>query len=372
MSQQPPIPYPRKRVIRTVARVLGRAGFALLSRIRVTGMENLPRTGPLILVGNHVAVLEAAMMALYAPYFAEIIAAGEIPLDPRYEPFVRLYGYIPIRRGEMDRDALDAAVGVLKQGGVVGMFPEGGIWESSAKKPRTGVAWLSAQTNAPVVPIGFGGIDGALGAALKFKRPRLTMNVGLPLPPVNVDVPGKSRKEALEDAATLIMARISDLIAEEDKKRWNRIRDERFELQFAVKDANGAVVTLPENLAFTRPEMLAKFFHRPLLLDVLARNLKLPVTALQRLDTTHDPKALGDALDVALNYLAKDNPQFLSYRFGYEEGGAMKDNLAQLRDIARWAERGGYELHIVPIRRYRKLGSDAEIVEDKPGALPAL
>lgn len=365
------IAYPRKPILRGVVRMLGRAAMSLLTRTSVTGMENLPKKGPLIMVGNHVAVFEAAMMVLYAPWLIEMIATGEIPLDPRYAPIANTYGYIPIRRGDMYRGALTAALDVLKQGGVVGMFPEGGIWESSVKKGRTGVAWLSYQADVPIVPVGFGGIDGAIDGIAKFKRPRLVMNIGNVIPPVRIVDDEKSRKAALQEAADMIMGRIEALVPEEDKRRWNRIRDERFELRLEIAAPDGSAVEVPENLALTRPDMLAKFFHRPLLLDVFSRNLKLPVQPLQQLYLHPQPAEIVSAVQAALDYM-ETNPHFLSYRFGYDEGGAMQNGLRQLQAIARWADEKGYSLHVTPVRRYRKRGSEDEIVEDHPGGVPAL
>ncbi|MEO8611609.1 MAG: lysophospholipid acyltransferase family protein [Chloroflexota bacterium] len=372
MTVQPvSIRYPRKPILRNTLRFMGRGLMSLLARPSINGLENLPKTGPLILVGNHVAMLEAVMMVLYVPWLIELIGTGEIPMDPRYASIINTYGYIPIRRGDMDREALNAALDVLKQGGVVGIFPEGGIWETTVKKGRTGVAWLSYQSNAPIVPIGFGGVDGAMKAATQFKRPRLVMNIGETIPAVRSDVKGKSRKEVLQDSANMIMTRIEALIPEEDKRRWNRIKDERFELNLNIETADGNPVLLPDELAFTRPDMLAKFFHRPLMLDVFARNLKLPVQALQHLDTEHDGKHIADATQAALGYL-DTNPHFLTYRFGYDEGAAMQGGLKQLQAVGLWAAQNGYKLSLTPIRRYRRRGSEDEIVEDRPGGVPVL
>ncbi len=362
--------YPRRRWVRGPIRLMGRALTRLLTRLTITGRENFPSAGPLIVVGNHVAMLEAALMVLYTPYDLELLAAGEIPLDPRYAPFAKAYGFIPIKRGAMDRQAMEAALEVLKSGGVIGMFPEGGIWESAFKRARTGVSWLSYHAQAPILPVGFGGIDGALAQAMAFKRPKLSMTVGELMPPVR-DEPGKPLKLVLEEGARSVMARIESLVPEEDKRRWNRIRDERFELQLAVRQPDGTPVVIPPEVAVTQAEMLAKFFHRPLLLDVLTRNIRLPVEALKQLDTEHHPARLADAADLALGYL-NDNAHFLTYRFGYEQGSQMREGLAQLRDLSRWAQQNGYEVYVTPVRRYKRRGSDEEIVEDKPGALPAL
>lgn len=364
------IPYPRRRLLRGSIRFFGRALTGLLTRLTVTGRENLPPKGPLIVVGNHVAMLEAALMVLYTPWDIELMAAGEIPLDPRYAPLANSYGYIPIRRGAMDRQAMSMALEVLRQDGVIGMFPEGGIWESAFKRARTGVAWLSYHARAPIVPIGFGGIDGALAALMALKRPRLSMNIGTVMPPIEEER-GKPLKAVLEDGARAVMSQIESLVPEEDKRRWNRIRDERFELKLAVFRPDGTPVEVPDALLPTQGDMLAKFFHRPLLLDVLTRNLHLPVEPLKRLNSEHDPSRLADAAQVALDYL-NQNPHFLTYRFGYDQGSEMRQGLLQLHDISRWAEAQGCRVRVTPIRRYRRRGSDEEIVEDNPGSLPAL
>ena len=370
-SESSSIRYPRRVVWRAILRFLGYSLLRLLTRLRVTGYENIPRKGPLILVGNHVAMLEAVMMVLCAPFQVELIGNGDIPFDPKYGWAVHAWGYIPIRRGEMDREALKVALDILKQGGVVGIFPEGGIWESTAKKSKTGVSWLSYQSGAPLVPIGFGGIDGALMKAFKLQRPEVSMNIGQVIPAIDPEATGKPRKTALEDAASYIMGQVDVLIPEADKKRWRRIVDERFELQLKVELPDGQSVDLPPELQISRPEMLAKFFHRPLLLDVFARNLKLPVQALQALDTEHDPVKLADASDAALGYL-KANPYFLTYRFGYDEGGAMEAGLRQLSAIGRWAGRQRMRLVVRPIRRFRQRGKEEEFVEEKPGSIPLL
>jgi 1-acyl-sn-glycerol-3-phosphate acyltransferase len=71
--------YPRKRVARTVARVAGRLVLPLVFRLRISGTSSFPRTGPLLVVGNHVAVMEAVMMAVYTPWPVEMLGAADIP-----------------------------------------------------------------------------------------------------------------------------------------------------------------------------------------------------------------------------------------------------------------------------------------------------
>lgn len=340
----------------------------VFTRTSVTGRDHLPRTGPLILVGNHVAFIEVLLMMLHVPYLVEFMGGDDVPMEPTYAPFANTFGYIPINRGSMDRKGMKMALDVLAQKGVVGIFPEGGIWETTLKQARTGVAWLSSKANAPLIPIGFGGMTGAFNAALALKRPRLTMNIGPMIPPIREDVPGISRKQALVDGANLIMERVEALIPAEEKVTWGQVCDERFSLEVQVAQGDGAQVDIPPQFAIQEERALAKFFHRPVLLRTLARNLRLPVQPLQRITVEDDPQQIAAAAEAALEYLERRNPFFLTYRFGSDEGGAMRMGINQLLSLARWAAGNGYRLVVRPIRRYRRGDMDEEIVEDNIGA----
>ncbi|MCU0499707.1 MAG: 1-acyl-sn-glycerol-3-phosphate acyltransferase [Anaerolineae bacterium] len=363
--------YPRRTFIRGAFKFMGRAIGSLLARPIINGLENLPSKGPLILVGNHVAVIEAGMMATYVPYPIELMAAGDIPLDPRYAWMADLYGIIPIKRGSMDREGMDMALEILHQGGVLGLFPEGGIWETNLKQARQGVAWLSNKAQAPVVPIGFGGIEGAVSAITKLRRPRLVMNIGRMIPPVSLDIPGKSRKQAMMDAANHIMEQVKALLPEEERRlRQPKIMDESFDFHMIAQDAHGAEVALLSEAMIADRWGLGKFFHRPVMLDVFTRNLRLPVQPLNDLAQPQRFDAIADSVQAILNYL-EGNPYFLAYRFGNEEGGAMERGLVQLRDAMRALEArypgGSILLH--PMRRYTLIATKQQILEDRPGSI---
>lgn len=365
MSENYAIPYPRNVIVRGIFRLAARILLALLARVTVTGRENLPASGPLILVGNHVALVEVMMMAMYVPYLIEIIGVGDIPLDPRFTAIINAYGYIPIKRGSVDSKGLNMALDVLKQGGVIGIFPEGGIWESGQGQARAGVAWLSNKANAPIIPMGFGGMRGALAAAFKLQRPRLIMNIGHMISPISTTMAGKSRKQALEAGANQVMAQVEALVPQEEKIHWRKIDYEHFDLSIKVQQPDGTAVAIPDEFSLEQPESLAKFFYRPVILETLNRNLKLPVGALQRIHLEHNPAEIAEAAQVALGYF-KTNPQFLGYRFGYTEAAAMCDGLEKLRAIATWAAERDCTLIFQVVRRYKYIDDTVEIIEDSP------
>ena len=153
------IAYPRYRFRRTILNLLGRVLLRLLTRLQVQGMENLPAEGPVILAGNHLSNLEPMLMAVLPNRPVELIGAGDLPFVGLIDQIVDFYGYIPVKRGSLDRNAMNKALGVLNQGGVLGIYPEGGIWNPGHMRAQVGVSWLSHKTQAPVVPIGFSGFQ---------------------------------------------------------------------------------------------------------------------------------------------------------------------------------------------------------------------
>ncbi len=113
-------------------------------------------------------------MGVCVPWNVEFVGTADIPVDPRFGWAVKLWGgYLPVSRGSTDRREMNMTLDVLKQGGIIAIFPEGGIWTSSMKQARTGVAWLSYHAGVPVLPVGFGGMRGAINAIVHLKRPRL-------------------------------------------------------------------------------------------------------------------------------------------------------------------------------------------------------
>lgn len=354
--------YPRRKVARTLARLTGRLVLPILYRMEITGRENFPPHGPLIVVGNHVAVMEAVLMVVFTPWQVELLGSVDIPHETVTDIVTRFYGYIPIHRGQVERRALRMALDVLRQGGVMGIFPEGGIWQSGGLRPRTGVAWLSYRTGVPVLPIGFRGTRGALNAGLRLERPNLSMHVGEVIPAARLSE-GMARKAYLESYAAQVMERVHELVGPESEVREQEIANERFELQVAVVGPEGEPVDLPPELAILHPNPLAKFLHRPGILKIFDKNLHMPVEPLKNLRQERDPERIARGVRPILTYLEQENPFMLTYRFGPQEGRDMEAGLRELLALARWAGRSGFSLMVTPIRRYYAVERGEEVVQ---------
>jgi 1-acyl-sn-glycerol-3-phosphate acyltransferase len=348
-------------------RLLGRLVLPAAFRIDIVGRENFPRRGPLLVVGNHVAVMEAVLMTVFAPWQIELLGARDIPHERMTEIAIRIFGCIPVRRGHVDRPALSKALGVLEQGGVIGVFPEGGIWEAGAMRAQTGVAWLSYRAASPVLPIGFSGTLGALGAALKLRRPKLRMRIGQPIPAADPPA-GQARKAYLQEYATQVVEAIKALLPPDDPARQVRVVDERFELQVAVRGQDGSPESYPVGLAIRHATALAKFLHRPAILKIFKSNLCLPIDPLQNLENQHDAGAIARAVEAIMNYLRNENPYLLTYRFGPREAEEMESGLQELLALARWTAKSGFSLTVTPVRRYFSPEIGKEIVQVEQGA----
>jgi 1-acyl-sn-glycerol-3-phosphate acyltransferase len=365
MEDEHTIVYPRRRVVRALLRLLGRSILSLAFRIEISGRENFPSGGPLLLCGNHTAAMEAVLMVIYPPWQVEILGSVDVPHERITQVTSSLHGFIPVNRGHFDRAALLKSLDVLRQGGILAIFPEGGIWDAGHMHAHTGVAWLSYRANAPVLPIGFSGTTGALGAALKLKRPRLTMHVGQLIPAARLPE-GQSRKAYFKAFATHVVEAIKALLPADDPTLQPRIFDERFQLCVAVKASDGSPETYPDDLAIRHPAALAKFLHRPAILKIFTSNLNLPTEPLQNLDCEPDPETIAEAVRAMLNYLYGDNPYLLTYRFGSQEAEAMRLGLEELLALARWASGSGFQLTLAPIRRYTSADGE-EVVQVRQG-----
>jgi 1-acyl-sn-glycerol-3-phosphate acyltransferase len=363
----PSIKYPRFVIRRTLMRWTSLLLVRVLTRLTVTGRENLPKNGPLILAGNHVSALEAVILVGLILKQVEFMGTGDIPLDPAYAWIVNAYGLIPVNRGNLDREALHACMEVLRQDGFLAIFPEGGIWDPAHMQAQLGIALVSERATAPVLPIGFGGLKSAFGAVLKLKRPRIVVNFGKVIEPVTIRDGEGDRKTQLQVAANHILASIHALLPSDEKQAGNQDFETTYELMIQVLDA-GQEVIIPDELQVSAGDAFARLMYTPVLLDTLYRNLKLPLAPLAQLAPVGDVVGFLHALRSITAYL-ETNPGFFTYRYGMEEGLRVAQALEQLTRLAEWAMRWGYSLRLLPQRQVLNKAT-GEVQTHTDGELP--
>jgi 1-acyl-sn-glycerol-3-phosphate acyltransferase len=334
--------YPRRVFIRSTFRALARTLMPLLSKTEISGLEKFPKTGPLIIIGNHTGAMEVVLMGAYAPEPPEFMGAMEMPWNGWMGQVVELYNLIPVYRGYPSQQTMRMGLDVLRQGGMLGLFPEGGFWEPGKQRAQSGVAWLSYMAQAPVLPIGFGDTRGKMAEIFALKRPHFEMNIGDILPPVQLDK-SLPKKEALQKAADELMDAVWTLIPEDERKRKESApEDERFALDLSFYDTRGNLVPIPNKLALNDGSWISRFAHRPNLIDSVRDYIFIPVQTFKELDKNPSTAEIFTATNSMVEYVEKENPQYFNYRYGYKDGEAFIQSFRQLRNLLQWALDNGY------------------------------
>lgn len=202
------------RLLRAIFRPIFRGIFRIISQVKIYGEENIPAHGAYLIAINHVSLYEPPLVLAFWPVAPEAVGAVDI-WERRGQSFLaRLYGGIPVHRGQYDRQLIDTMLSVLESGKPLLIAPEGGrSHKPGLRRGLPGVAYVMDQTEVPVVPVGItGATDDFLNLALSGKRPTIEMRVGEPvyLPPIKGK--GEERRTARQKNVDLIMQRIAALL----------------------------------------------------------------------------------------------------------------------------------------------------------------
>lgn len=199
--------------VEVACRHTGRALAKVLLRLRVDGLEHVPRTGPVLLAGNHSGLLDGPLVFFVMPRPTSLLTKSEVFVGVGARLF-GLIGLIPVHRGSADRDALRRGLAVLAGGGALGVFPEGTRGAGQFEQVSDGLAYLALRSGAAVVPIAVLGTLAALprGAVLPRLRTPVRVVFGVP---VVLDVEGdpRSRRTVGRAAEQLRVALVAHLRA---------------------------------------------------------------------------------------------------------------------------------------------------------------
>ncbi len=192
-----------------------RAIIRLFGRVEVAGLENFPEHGPYIVAINHLHWMDIPALFIILPHEVATFAAEKWEHHWFVGTLLRLFGHaIFVQRGEADRRAIMQAIQWLKNGGVLGIAPEGTRSRSGVmQRGKPGTAYLASRTGVPIVPVAIWGQEKFWREVRRGRRPTIHIRVGKPFRLEGT--PNRAKGEQLDAYTEQIMLAIARLLPEE-------------------------------------------------------------------------------------------------------------------------------------------------------------
>lgn len=231
------------RLLRIGLTYFGRLLAHLLFSVTIEGKLNAPHSPHNILViSNHFSWFDAPLLSLLLPFPPAYLIATEALEKAWVRAFAQIFESIPIWRGQVDRTALTTAIAKLQAGGVVGIFPEGGINPEMAElvasgqqipelrgnlsraeakliRAKTGVALLATLSEAQIMPVALIGSHQLLAYLKRWRRAPITLRIGPLFGPLHLDpnLKGQARRQRMNELADEMMQQVAILFPPENR-----------------------------------------------------------------------------------------------------------------------------------------------------------
>ena len=181
-----------------------RAIFATLFPLKAEGLGNIPSTGPVLLCSNHISNIDPTTVGVKVRRKVHYMAKAELFSTKLSNAFLRSLGAFPVKRGGVSKESIRLSIQMLKEGNVVGIFPEGTRKSSEDNMGKKGAAMMALRSGATVVPVAI------IGSYKPFRRMRI--KYGKPIDMQDfIDHPSS---EVLDRATERIMSRIREMVRE--------------------------------------------------------------------------------------------------------------------------------------------------------------
>jgi 1-acyl-sn-glycerol-3-phosphate acyltransferase len=185
----------------------------LFWRVKIDGMEHVPRTGAFVLAPVHRSNVDTPLVAGVTRRRLRYMGKDSMW---KYRPTGWLFtalGSYPVHRGTADREALRRTIEVLNEGEAVVIFPEGTRQSGPLVQPLfEGAAYVAAKVGVPIVPVGIGGSEQAMPKGAKMLKPvKIHIVVGEALPPPAVAEGGRAPRRAVHELTEQLHDRLQEL-----------------------------------------------------------------------------------------------------------------------------------------------------------------
>jgi len=166
----------------------------LIYRTRAIGVENVPKSGALILAPNHFSQMDHFFVGLYLRRQVRFMAKSQMFGPPVLTYIYKHGGVFPVRRGHGDEESMKTALTILEQGGMLLVYAEGGRSRSGELgEVKPGIGRIALESGAPVVPVAIQGSE-KVRSWKRFRFPKVTVQFGEPIELPTEAAPSRERQ----------------------------------------------------------------------------------------------------------------------------------------------------------------------------------
>ncbi|HMB24828.1 MAG: lysophospholipid acyltransferase family protein [Chloroflexota bacterium] len=207
----------RFKIIRPIAKAVFRGIFRTFARVTITGRENIPYGKPYVVAINHVSIFDPPFAGAFWSEELEMMGASDVFEKPGQGQILKLYGVIPVHRGEIDRPLLTKVIWMINSGRPMLIAPEGTRSHiPGMQRAKPGIAYIVEKTGVPVLPVAIvGTTEDFWQLAIRGKRPSLEMRIGTPITLPSITTTGSEKHTARQRNADLVMSYLAGLLPEE-------------------------------------------------------------------------------------------------------------------------------------------------------------
>jgi 1-acyl-sn-glycerol-3-phosphate acyltransferase len=191
-----------------LARIVLTIPTLLLWRVRAIGVENVPKSGPLVLAPNHFSQMDHFFAGVYLRRKIRFMAKSQLFGPPVLTYIYKHGGVFPIRRGHHDEEAFETVHELLRQEEMLLVYAEGGRSRSQQLgEPKPGIGRIALESGVPIVPVAIHGSERAR-QWIRLRFPKVTLQFG---DPVTYSIEAAPTRERQLEVATEIYARVREL-----------------------------------------------------------------------------------------------------------------------------------------------------------------
>tara|TARA_B100001245_G_C22891741_1_gene429602 strand:+ start:2679 stop:3401 length:723 start_codon:yes stop_codon:yes gene_type:complete len=186
-----------------------------IGKIRVQGRWNIPKEDPIVLASNHFAYFDPFLLVYAVHRPIDFIMQKELGIQPFFLFAPMIYGAILTDRNKVGPSMVKQSMRTIKNGKILGIFPEGGITSPVLTEAKPGAIYLASLAKVKILPVSVRGASNAWENIFRGVRSRIRINIGKPFGPVDIKGSKEEKLKKLETTSGELMCRIAALLPAE-------------------------------------------------------------------------------------------------------------------------------------------------------------